>query len=113
MWSKSGFLARILRHLQDLQEMLIVQGELEVTPWHVDTTGARANKAAAGAGKKGARGALGPRFRPVSKYLFLVRFTSCVRIAGNRLVAERDRAVGGEPDEYATDCDTARQAQYH
>jgi hypothetical protein len=55
MWSKSGFLARILRHLQDLQEMLIVQGELEVTPWHVDTTVARANKAAAGAGKKGAR----------------------------------------------------------
>ena len=50
MWSKSGLLMRILRRLRD---MAIDLGEVDVTRWHMDSTVVRANKAAAGAGKKG------------------------------------------------------------
>lgn len=49
-WSKSRLLMRILRRLRD---MAIDLGGLDVTRWHMDTTVVRANKAAAGASKKG------------------------------------------------------------
>lgn len=107
-WSKSGLLMRILRRLRELP---IDPGERDVTRWHIDSTVVRANKAAAGAGKR----------RPEepsdhdlgrSQEHFPARLSSSVRIGTNLLTAERDRTVGVEAQGNALDCDAVRQAQH-